>query len=165
MKQLLAVKSKRRRLKEIKMLKSMVCEEDEDGKGCGKRQPIYRKKGKTITVEMKESRANRSDLVEEDRKQGMRASEVYDIFRKIDDATVVMLGLSPKFSRPESLLIRKLVVAPPAVRPSIELSSNSKSEDDLTHLYMTILSANIELKNALQMGANRARLDELTNRL
>lgn len=162
---ILAVKNKRKRLQEIKIHRKNRCEEDPNGRGCGKYQPIYRKKNKEIYVEMRELKSETIDHNEDDLKQLMRASEVYDIFRKIDDDTVKILGLSTEFSRPENLLIKLLIVAPPAVRPSIELSSSARSEDDLTHHYQTILSTNLELKKALDAGANRARLDELTHRL
>lgn len=65
----------------------------------------------------------------------MKASEVYEIFKNIDDETVKILGLSVLFSWPENMLIWLLIVAPPPVWPSIELSSSAWSEDDLTHLY------------------------------
>jgi DNA-directed RNA polymerase II subunit RPB1 len=73
--------------------------------------------------------------IEEDSKRVFRASEVYEIFRNISDETIKILGLDSKFSRPEFLLIKLLIVVPPSVRPSIELSSSARSEDDLTHLY------------------------------
>lgn len=75
------------------------------------------------------------DTYEEDSKRVFRASEVYDIFKEISNETIEILGLDPKFSRPEFLLIKLLLVVPPTVRPSIELSSSARSEDDLSHLY------------------------------
>jgi DNA-directed RNA polymerase II subunit RPB1 len=60
----------------------------------------------------------------------LRANEAYEIFKRIDDETVELLGMNAGFSRPENLIIKVLAVAPPAVRPSIELSSTAKSEDD-----------------------------------
>lgn len=50
------------------------------------------------------------------------------------------------------MLIKLLIVVPPAVRPSIELSSSARSEDDLTHLYQSILSCNLELKREKEAG-------------
>lgn len=74
-------------------------------------------------------------MMEEDSKRVFEASKVYDIFKDISDETIEILGLNAKFSRPEFMLIKLLIVVPPAVRPSIELSSSARSEDDLTHLY------------------------------
>lgn len=60
---------------------------------------------------------------------------MYDIFKEISNESIEILGLDPNYSRPEFLLIKLLIVVPPSVRPSIELSSSARSEDDLTHLY------------------------------
>ena len=103
--------------------------------------------------------------MEEDLKRKLMASEVYEIFKKIDDDTIDVLGLDPVFSRPENMVIKLLIVAPPTVRPSIELSSSARSEDDLTHLYQSILSTNIELKKAKESGLPRTRINEIINRL
>lgn len=162
---ILAVKSKRKRLREIKVYRTNVCKDDETNRGCGKRQPIYRKKDKEIYIQTADTKAARMEAGDDESKRIIHASEVYEIFRRIDDETIKILGLSTEFSRPESLLIKLLVVAPPAVRPSIELTSSAKAEDDLTHLYKTILSTNFEIKTAKETGANRSRIEELTKRL
>jgi DNA-directed RNA polymerase II subunit RPB1 len=73
--------------------------------------------------------------------------------------------MDKNFARPENLIIKVLVVAPPTVRPSIELSSNAKSEDDLTHMYQSILSTNIELNKAKESGQPITRIDEIVGRL
>ena len=59
------------------------------------------------------------------------------------------------------MLIKLLIVVPPQVRPSIELSSSARSEDDLTHLYQSILSTNTELKKAKLDGQPRIRVEEI----
>ncbi|MCP4294250.1 MAG: hypothetical protein GY786_01440 [Proteobacteria bacterium] len=105
------------------------------------------------------------ETTEEDSKRVFRASEVYDIFKNISDETIEILGLDPVFSRPEFMLIKLLIVVPPAVRPAIEMSASAWSEDDLTHLYKTILATNLKLKDAKEKGLPRTRVNELVFRL
>lgn len=63
------------------------------------------------------------------------------------------------------MLIKLLIVVPPIVRPSIELSSSARSEDDLSHLYQSILSCNLELKREKEAGQPLTRLNEIIARL
>ena len=87
------------------------------------------------------------------------------MLKRIDDETVQLLGMNAFFSRPENMIIKVLIVAPPQVRPSIELSSTARSEDDLTHMYQSILSTNMDLDKAKLSGLPMSRIDEITNRL
>jgi DNA-directed RNA polymerase beta' subunit len=64
------------------------------------------------------------------------------------------MGLSPKYSRPEWFIIKNLAVAPPPVRPSVQMGSGYRSEDDLTYSYQQILKINIQLKDQKDKGAN-----------
>lgn len=162
---ILLIKNNRKRLKEITKNCSRVCTGNEDANqpGCGRVQPRYLKKKMEIVVRASNNLGN--GLEAEDSKRSLRATEVYEIFRSIDDEVVKILGLSVQYSRPENMLIRLLIVAPPPVRPSIELTSSARSEDDLTHLYQSILSTNIELIKAKETGLPRTKVDEIVNRL
>lgn len=162
------IKNPRRRLREILKNASRECNEVEQGedqntkmlKGCGKKQPKYIKKKTEILI--KKSSQDEDDV---DTKHPLRASEAYDILKRIDNETASFLGMANLHSRPENLIIKVLAVAPPCVRPSIELGSNAKAEDDLTHMYMSILSTNIELNKAKEAGQPMSRLDEIVGRL
>jgi DNA-directed RNA polymerase II subunit RPB1 len=167
LKKIANIKNPKKRLREILKNVSTECYGHEPGednnpkmiKGCGKKQPKYIKK---------KSEIYRKGLPGEDNvdsKNIVRASEAYEIFKRIDDETVELLGMNSLFSRPENLIIKVLAVAPPAVRPSIELSSTAKSEDDLTHMYQSILSTNMELEKAKNSGLPRSRTDEIVTRL
>ena len=155
----LMIKSPSKRLNEICKNASRTCGTSDDP-GCDYNQPKYRKRKMDILI-----RSNDSSNFEEDSKKVFRASEVYRIFRQINDETIKILGLNPEYSRPEYMLIKLLIVSPPAVRPSIELSSSARSEDDLTHLYQSILSTNFELLKAKKAGQPRTRTDEILARL
>ncbi len=76
----------------------------------------------------------------------------YKIFERIKDEDVEFLGLSSKYSRPESMIITTLAVPPPSVRPSVKMSDNQRSEDDLTHSLANIIKANNSLKKEMKEG-------------
>lgn len=82
----------------------------------------------------------------------MSASEAYRILSEIKDEVIEILGLDPIFSRPKDLILSQLIVSPPSARPSIQMSSTARAEDDLTHLYQSILSTNLELKKEKASG-------------
>jgi DNA-directed RNA polymerase beta' subunit len=42
------------------------------------------------------------------------------------------MGFNPQISKPEYMIISNLAVAPPSVRPSVEITNSLRSEDDLT---------------------------------
>lgn len=48
-----------------------------------------------------------------------QASEAYVILKQISDEDSKLLGLDPKYNRPENMIIKALLVCPPPVRPSI----------------------------------------------
>jgi DNA-directed RNA polymerase beta' subunit len=77
---------------------------------------------------------------------------VLRMFQRITDKHVSLLGFNPKFSRPDWMICTVLAVPPLTVRPSVVMEDNQRSEDDLTHMLITIVKQNNELRN--QMGIN-----------
>lgn len=55
------------------------------------------------------------------------------------------MGMDPKSSRPEWMIIKALAVCPPPVRPSVEAGDGARSNDDLTYAYTQIIRTNNEL--------------------
>ncbi len=49
-------------------------------------------------------------------------------------------------SKPTNLMIETLAVAPPQIRPSIEMNPEKRAEDDITSAYVRVVSINNELK-------------------
>lgn len=78
---------------------------------------------------------------------------VLKIFRRISDDDVSFMGFSPTFSRPDWMICQVLAVPPPAVRPSIKMDGQQRSEDDLTHIIVNIVKANKTLQEKLRDGA------------
>ena len=120
--------------------------------GCGALQPTFRRRtAQSIEVEFQPDEETIPGTG--DRKQILSAHRAYEVLRNISDKDAKMLGLDPKFARPEWLLITVLPVAPPHVRPSIQLSdSNARSEDDLTHQLVNIVKANKTLESLCRAG-------------
>lgn len=162
-KSLVTIQNKKRRLQEFVKNSLPECCSDGNTGGCGFRQPKFIKGNHDITIKM--SNDTRSEGIEEDKKRVLRAKEVEDIFNNIQMEDIEALGFNRIYSLPKAMIIRLLIVAPPAIRPNIELASSARAEDDLTHLYISILSTNIELIKAKDSGAPRSREDDIMRRL
>uniref|UniRef100_A0A7S3NMX3 DNA-directed RNA polymerase subunit n=1 Tax=Aureoumbra lagunensis TaxID=44058 RepID=A0A7S3NMX3_9STRA len=120
--------------------------------GCGAPQPKFKRKGH-VSLEVEFSKDDDFVPGSGDRKQILSAAQAREVLRHITDDTARMLGLNPKYVRPEWLIIQVLPVPPPHVRPSIQLSdSNARSEDDLTHQYVSIVKANRTLEEVVKGG-------------
>lgn len=78
---------------------------------------------------------------------------LYHLFRRISDDDVDFMGLSSVWSRPENMICVVLPVAPPVMRPSVDQDSQQRSEDDITHIYMSILKNNSMLQQKIRDGA------------
>ena len=61
-------------------------------------------------------------------------------YRLIPDEDLSLLGYDPKTARPEWFILQALPVPPVTVRPSIILETGIRSEDDLTHKLVDIIS-------------------------
>jgi DNA-directed RNA polymerase subunit A' len=72
---------------------------------------------------------------------------------KVPGEDLELLGIDPAVARPEWAILRLLPVPPPHVRPSIQLESGVRSEDDLTHKLVDIIRMNEKLKMAIETGA------------
>jgi len=86
-----------------------------------------------------------------ERKQNLSAQKAYQILKNISASDVEALGLDPKWTRPEWLIITVLPVPPPHVRPPVEMDGIF-SEDDLTHQLINIVKTNLTLEAAISKG-------------
>ncbi|XP_013134888.1 PREDICTED: DNA-directed RNA polymerase II subunit rpb1-like isoform X2 [Papilio polytes] len=57
-----------------------------------------------------------------------------------------ILGMDPKFARPDWMIVTVLPVPPLSVRPAVVMFGAAKIQDDLTHKLADIIKANNELK-------------------
>jgi DNA-directed RNA polymerase II subunit RPB1 len=91
----------------------------------------------------------------------MTPEVVLKIFRRISDQDVAFMGFSPQFSRPDWFICQVLAIPPPAVRPSIKMDGNQRSEDDISHTIVNIIKANKTLLEKMnEPSVNSAIIDD-----
>jgi len=119
--------------------------------GCGALHPQFRRKS-AQTIEVEFAADDDSAPGNGDRKQLLAAQKAFEILRNVSDKDAAMLGLDPKYARPEWLLVTVLPVPPQHVRPSVQLGDNQRSEDDLTHQLVNVVKANRTLEQMCRAG-------------
>lgn len=85
-----------------------------------------------------------------DQSVNLTADICYNILKNISDEDVFILGLDPKYSRPEWMIITVLYVPSEIIRPPVTVDGGKFSEDDLTHVLNDILKYNNLLKISLE---------------
>jgi len=122
--------------------------------GCGYVQPSFKREGLRITAEFRDSDLKDHITHTVEKKQYVSAEKIYLLLKQISDANCEIIGLNPKYTRPDWMILTVLPVPPPHVRPSIQASAAMKSEDDLTTLLFDIVKSNNNLKKQTQGGAS-----------
>lgn len=119
--------------------------------GCGRFQPHYRRNNLTLTAEWSEKRRNDDT---EEKKIEITAERAHEILNKISDEEIDMLGMDPKYARPEWMILTVFPVPPLAVRPSVQMgSSGLRCQDDVTHKICDIVKTNNSIRRNIEMGA------------
>eukprot|EP00795_Rhopilema_esculentum_P016726 gene16726-8179_t len=116
--------------------------------GCGRYQPKIRRQGLDLSAEWK--------YINEDSQEKMlalTADRVYEIFKRISDEECELLGMNPKFARPDWMIVTVLPVPPLPVRPAVVMNGTARNQDDLTHKLADIVKANNHLKKNEMNGA------------
>jgi DNA-directed RNA polymerase II subunit RPB1 len=134
---------------------------DDINDGCGCLQPKKIKKEGLATLFAEWDNIN--GLGDDDKdKLNMKLTPeiVLKIFRRISDDDVNFMGFSPVFSRPDWMVCQVLAVPPPAVRPSIKMDGQQRSEDDISHILVNIIKANKTLQEKLQENASSNIIDD-----
>ena len=122
--------------------------------GCGCLQPKIKSEPlATINASWKDMDVNVNALK-------LTPEIVLKIFKRITDEDVHFMGFSPIWSRPDWMICQVMMVPPPAVRPSIKHDSQQRSEDDLTHILVSIIKANKSLLEKIQKNAPANIIDE-----
>jgi len=129
-------------------------DDNEEGCGCLMPKKIRKENLATLIAEW-ESDGIKGMSEEDAKKMNMQLTPdiVLKIFRRISDDDVSFMGFSPTFSRPDWMICQVLAVPPPAVRPSIKMDGQQRSEDDLTHIIVNIVKANKTLQDKIGDGA------------
>lgn len=91
----------------------------------------------------------------------LNPSDIRDRFERIPDDDCKLLGINPKYARPEWMILSVLAVPPVCVRPSITLDSGVRSEDDMTHKLVDIIRINQRLRENIDAGAPQLIVEDL----
>ena len=63
--------------------------------------------------------------------------KVLGVLKRISDEDCQLLGLNPKYARPDWMILQVLPIPPPPVRPSVMMDTSSRSEASaLWHCFM-----------------------------
>jgi DNA-directed RNA polymerase II subunit RPB1 len=134
--------------------------------GCGTKQPrkIYKDGLATILAEWMntEGVVDENGEVKEKITMKFTVEMVLKIFRRISNEDISYMGFSPIWSRPEWMICQVLAVPPPAVRPSVKMDSHQRSEDDISHIIVSIIKANKTLQNKIQTNAKAGVINDWT---
>ena len=138
------------------------CGEDNDD-GCGCKQPDkVRKEGlATIVADWDKLKDENGDEVPVSMK--LTANHVLKIFKRITDEDVDFMGFSHVWSRPDWMICQVLAVPPPAVRPSVKIDGQQRSEDDITHIIVNIIKANNTLQEKIEQTMSEAANEKTEN--
>jgi DNA-directed RNA polymerase II subunit RPB1 len=122
--------------------------------GCGNSQPEIRKEGLTLMGTWKQPKGEEDDENRQPEKRAITPQDALDIFSRISDDQMMILGLNTQYARPEWMIISVLPVPPPPVRPGVAVDGTSmRGEDDLTYKLGDIIRANASVKRCEQEGS------------
>ena len=146
--EILKNKSGKLRLNEIRNLVKNISYCQKANYGCG--APVTKIKldlkkiilYSEMVIAKEEGNANNE--MKKNNKEILTPSVVYDILKGISDQDCIIMGLDPKKTRPEDMIIGVFPIPPVAIRPSVraDFLASSMMEDDLTHKLADIIKAN-----------------------
>ncbi|CAF1142802.1 unnamed protein product [Rotaria sordida] len=123
--------------------------------GCGRVQPTYRRSGLELTIEW-----NQTVDENQESKSKLSAARVLEIFKAIPDTMCEILGMNPRQSRPDWMILTVLPVPPLCVRPSVLMFGTARCHDDLTYNLANIIKANRTLYEYEQRGVTSHIIDK-----
>ncbi|KAL4452229.1 hypothetical protein ABPG75_007891 [Micractinium tetrahymenae] len=128
-------------------------------------QPTYRLEHGTMKImaEFPKPKADDDEMAAEavqERKIEITPEKALEILKRISDEDCRALGFDPQYSRPDFMILSVLPVPPPPVRPSVQMDSSARSEDDLTHQLGEIIKANNRLRKQEESGAPQHIISE-----
>ncbi|CAN1226388.1 DNA-directed RNA polymerase II subunit RPB1 [Linum perenne] len=111
--------------------------------GCGANQPNITIEGMKMNAEFKQQKKKSDDQDQMpepvERKQTLTAERVLSVLKRISDEDCLLLGLNPKYARPDWMILQVLPIPPPP--------------DDLTHQLAMIIRHNENLRRQERSGA------------
>ena len=142
-------KSPKVRFNEIKKIAKNVTRCAKPNYGCGAHVPKVKIDMASIKIRIE---YNNTDTESDDKDnkftRELSAEDCQNILAHISDEDCIIMGINPKINRPENLIIKNLIIAPPAIRPvnKSESTSGLSFEDKMSHKYMEIIKNNARLR-------------------
>ena len=93
------------------------------------------------------------------------AQKIQELFKSMCETDICALGLDPKRSRPEWMIITVLPIPPPHVRPPVQAEGLNPSPDDVTHKLSTIIQFNRALLKEMKDGATQVAINVILDML
>ncbi|BFZ06569.1 hypothetical protein BsWGS_09608 [Bradybaena similaris] len=123
-------------------------EESQKGHGgCGRYQPNLKRTGLQLIAEWKHVNEE-----SQERKINVSAEKVLEIFKRITDEECIVMGMDPKWARPDWMIVTVFPVPPLPVRPAVVMFGSARNQDGLTHKLLDIIKANNQLRRNEQIG-------------
>uniref|UniRef100_A0A8B9NYN0 DNA-directed RNA polymerase subunit n=1 Tax=Apteryx owenii TaxID=8824 RepID=A0A8B9NYN0_APTOW len=91
--------------------------------GCGRYQPRIRRSGLELYAEWKHVNED-----SQEKKILLSPERVHEIFKRISDEECFVLGMDPKFARPEWMVCTVLPVPPLSVRPAVVMQGSARNQ-------------------------------------
>jgi DNA-directed RNA polymerase II subunit RPB1 len=113
---------------------------------CGMQCPMFAKNGNSLTISWSSGQSTEHAAPE------FSIPYIRQILRSVDEATWEQLGFDWSFARPDSLVIDRVTVPTPVIRPAIMNDSRSRGQDDLTHCLQDINRQAVHIKTLHDAG-------------
>ena len=139
-------------------------EATQDGCGCKQPKKIRKEGFSTLIAEWNNIKGNETEN-KDDTTLTLTPEICLKVLRRISDEDVTFMGYSPLWSRPDWMICQVLAVPPPAVRPSVKVDSQQRSEDDLSHIIVNIIKTNKTLQEKIQNNAPGSVIQDWTTLL
>ena len=121
--------------------------------GCGAKQPD---KLKIEGMDGIHAIWNKLDTDNSSKTHILYIEKIKEIFERMTDEDVNILGFSELWCRPEWLICSVFPIPPPSVRPSVKQDDSQRMDDDLTHKLCDIIKSNNTLKQKID---NNSRIE------
>ena len=131
-------------------------QETEDG--CGAKQPDKLKLEGMEGIHAVWGKLDKDD--DTSNTQILRVEKIKEVFERMSDEDINILGFSETWCRPEWLICSVLPVCPPSVRPSVKQGDSQRMDDDLTHKLCDIIKCNNTLKQKINSNSRVEVIDD-----
>lgn len=105
--------------------------------GCGRFQPKIRRNGLELVAEWKQVNED-----SQEKKIMLTAERVLEIFKRISDEECITLGMDPKYSRPDWMIVTVLPVPPLPMRPAVVMYGSARNQVSLIQQLQAIQASN-----------------------